>query len=83
MPGNRAPRFWATRSSSGMNVFFEISTNRGRTSFGTLIRAKTSCSTSGSCSLTIRLSERFEMYGKGRPGPTASGVSTGKICSRK
>ena len=26
-------------------------------------------------------SERFEMYGNGRPGPTASGVSTGKICS--
>ena len=26
-------------------------------------------------------SDRFEMYGKGRPGPTASGVSTGKICS--
>ena len=23
------------------------------------------------------------MYGKGRPGPTASGVRTGKICSRK
>ena len=23
------------------------------------------------------------MYGKGRPGPTASGVSTGKICSAK
>ena len=23
------------------------------------------------------------MYGKGRPGPIASGVSTGKMCSRK
>ncbi len=23
------------------------------------------------------------MYGKGRPGPMASGVKTGKICSRK
>ena len=27
---------------------------------------------------TARLSERFEMYGNGRPSPTASGVSTGK-----
>ena len=70
-------------SSSGMNVSFEISTNRGRTSFGTLTRANTSWSRSGSWSRTIRLSDRFEMYGNGRPGPTASGVSTGKICSRK
>ena len=28
-------------------------------------------------------SERLEMYGNGRPRPTASGVRTGKICRRK
>ena len=70
-------------SSSGMNVLGETSTKRGRTSLGTLTRAYTSWSRSGSCSRTIRLSDRFEMYGNGRPGPMASGVRTGKICSRK
>ncbi len=47
--------------SSGMNVFFSISTNRGSTSFGTFTRANTSWSRSGSRSRTIRLSDRFEM----------------------
>ena len=57
--------------------------NRGSTSLGTLTRAKSSVSVTGSRSHTARLSDRFEMYGNGRPGPTASGVSTGKICSWK
>ena len=48
-------------SSSGMNVFLEISTNRGSTSLGTFTRANTSWSRSGSCSRTIRLSDRLEM----------------------
>ena len=83
IPGNSASRWRAITSSSGMNVSLAISTNRGSTSLGTFTRANASWSSSGSCSRTIRLSDRFEMYGNGRPGPTASGVSTGKICSRK
>ncbi len=39
MPGNSASRWLAMICSSGMNVSGEISTNRGRTSFGTLTRA--------------------------------------------
>ena len=50
---------------------------------GTFTRANTSWSRSGSRIRTIRLSDRLEMYGNGRPGPIASGVRTGKISSRK
>ena len=39
MPGNSESRWRAMISSSGMNVFGEISTNRGRTSLGTFTRA--------------------------------------------
>ena len=37
----------------------------------------------GSRISTASESERFEMYGNGCPGSTASGVSTGKICDSK
>ena len=70
-------------SSSGMNVSFSISTKRGSTSFGTFTRAYTSAPLNGSRRCTQRLSDRFEMYGNGRPGPIARGVSAGKMCSPK
>ena len=53
-------------------------TKRGRISVGTFTRAKTVWSVTGSRTRTARLSERLEMYGKGRPGATASGVRAGK-----
>ena len=57
-------------------------TKRG-TLLGTLIRANSSGPPSGSRTTTARLSDRPEMYGNGCAGSTASGVSTGKTCSRK
>ena len=50
--------------------------NRGSPS-GTFTRANRSSPVSGSRANTARLIESGEMYGKGWPGPTASGVSTG------
>ena len=41
--------------------------------------AKRSMDWSGSLTVTARLSDKLEMYGKGCVGSTASGVSTGKI----
>jgi hypothetical protein len=75
----------AITSSSATNVSSSSSsaTNRGSISFGTFTRANVVCCVTGSRSRTARLSDRFEMYGKGRPRPTASGVSTGKIWRRK
>ena len=47
-------------------------------------RARTSrTSVTGSRTITPSDSDRLEMYGNGRPSPTASGVSTGKIWRRK
>ena len=56
--------------------------NRG-SSGGTFTRAKRRSSGVGVARpATPRFSDRFEMYGNGWPGSTASGVSTGKIrCS--
>ena len=42
IPGNSESRCLAMMSSSGMNVSLLISTKRGRTSLGTLTRAKAS-----------------------------------------
>ena len=83
MPGNSLSRLRAITDSREMNVSLPIGTKRGSTSFGTFTRAKVSWPDAGSRTHTARLSERFEMYGKGRPGPTASGVSAGKIWSWK
>ena len=58
-------------------------TKRGSISFGTFTRAKVSWPVTGSRTSTASESERLEMYGNGRPRPTASGVSTGKIWRRK
>ena len=57
-------------------------TNRSR-SGGTFTRAKRIRRSAGSRSQTARLSDRFEMYGNGCPGSTASGVRTGKTRSTK
>ena len=50
--------------------------SRGSTS-GTLTRAKRVSPVEGSRTVTPTDRDRFEMYGNGCPGPTASGVSTG------
>ena len=79
------------RSSSGTSSAPEPSgasteTKRGRISVGTFTRANTVGAPSppaGSRTSTARLRDRFEMYGKGRPGATASGVSAGKIARWK
>lgn len=52
------------------------------TLLGTLIRANSSGPPSFSRTTTARFSDSPEMYGNGCAGSTASGVSTGKICSR-
>ena len=83
MPGNSASRLRAMATSCGTKAPSPRSTNRGSTSRGTFTRANSRVSFTGSRTHTPRLSDRFEMYGNGRPGPTASGVSTGKICSVK
>ena len=68
-------------SSSGTNVVdpSATGTKRGNISFGTFTRANVRRSVTGSRRRTTSESDRLEMYGKGRPTPTASGVSTGKI----
>ncbi len=55
-------------------------TKRG-SSGGTFTRANRSSPLDGSRTTTARFSDRFEMYGNGCAGSTASGVSTGKIGS--
>ena len=62
--------------------FFPTGTNRSKPS-GTFTRAKRSSPVSGSTASTASESESPEMYGNGWPGPTASGVSTGKISRSK
>ena len=84
MPGKSTSRFSAISSSSVTNVRpSPVATNRGSISFGTFTRAKVSTSVIGSRTITPSESDRLEMYGNGRPRPTASGVSTGKIWRRK
>ena len=55
---------------------------RGSTG-GTLMRANRSLALAGSRTVTASDSDRSLMYGNGWDGSTASGVSTGKISSRK
>lgn len=69
--------------SSGTKVPCPMLTKRGSTSLGTFTRANSSTAVTGSRNQTPMLSDRLEMYGKGLPGPTARGVSAGKICSLK
>ena len=83
MPGKSTSRFSAISSSSTTNERpSPTGTKRGSISFGTFTRANVSTSVTGSRTTTPSDSERFEMYGNGRPRPTASGVSTGKIWRR-
>ena len=70
------------RTSSGDSLNRSRGTKRGRIS-GTFTLAKRRSPLSGSAASTARDSERLEMKGKGCPGLTASGVSTGKTDSRK
>ena len=81
MPGNSASRCAAITCSSGTKRELPgTATNRG-SSGGTFTRAKRSSPVLASRTTTARLSDRFEMYGNGCAGSTASGVSTGKIRS--
>ena len=82
IPGKSWPRWAAITCSSGTNRSPSgMTTNRGSRS-GTFTRANRRSPVTGSRRSTARFSERFEMYGNGWPGSTASGVSTGKIrCS--
>ena len=83
MPGKSSSRLAAMTSSSGTKVSAPpAARNRGR-SGGTLTRANACAGPPGSRSHTARLSDRFEMYGNGWPGSTASGVRTGKTRSTK
>ena len=80
MPGKRSGRLLAMRSSSGTKTWPSApstGTKRGSISFGTFTRANVVCDVVGSRTRTARDSDRLEMYGNGRPSPTASGVSTG------
>src|SRR6266540_2346198 len=83
MPGKSWSRCAMTTCSSGTNVEPSASgTKRGRMS-GTLTRANSGRWLAGSRTVTASDSDRLEMYGKGWPGSTASGVSTGKTWSWK
>ena len=66
-------------SSGGAGAGCFSVTKRGRISVGTFTRANTVWPLTGSRTWTARLSERLEIYGNGRPGATARGVSAGKI----
>ncbi len=77
MPGNSESRWAAMTCSSGTKRSPSgIITKRGSAG-GTLTRAMRPSPDAGSCTSTTRLRDRFEMYGNGWPGSTASGVSTG------
>ena len=76
--GKSSGRKWRITLSSGRwTPRLPTGRKRGRSS-GTFTRAKRSSPVFGSRTKRPRLSERPEMYGNGWPGPTASGVSTGK-----
>ena len=79
MPGNSASRCAAITCSSGTKRVRPGSATKRGSSGGTLTRAKRCSPVAGSRTATARLSERFEMYGNGCAGSTASGVSTGKM----
>ena len=67
-------------SSSGTKVVAPSATGtkRGSISLGTLMRANVRVSVTGSRRRIASESDRLEMYGKGRPRPTASGVEHGE-----
>ncbi len=81
IPGKSACRCAAMTCSSATNVRPSSPTGRkrGSISFGTFTRANVRTPVCGSRTRTASDSDRLEMYGNGRPTPTASGVSTGKI----
>ena len=70
----RAARTCARRRAARSAAASPSAPSRARTSARRL---------TGSRTTTPSDSERLEMYGNGRPSPTASGVSTGKIWRRK
>ena len=83
IPGKSAPRLAPITCSRGTKWLARPNgTQRGKL-FGTFTRAKCFAPVSGSQIWTASESERFEMYGNGWPGSTASGVSTGKTCDSK
>ena len=84
MPGNSASRWRAMATSSGTNVPSPMSTKRGSTSLGTFTRANSSrVVRPGRAATRPGSATGWRCTGTAGPGPTASGVSTGKICSLK
>ena len=81
MPGNSASRCAAITCSSGTKRSPSGSATKRGSSGGTLTRAKRRSPVIGSRTTAARFSDRFEMYGNGCAGSTASGVSTGKMRS--
>ena len=83
MPGNSAPRLTPITSSIGTKCSGRPAGTQRGSDFGTFTRAKCSAPVCGSRTRTASDSDRFEMYGNGCPGSTASGVSTGNTCDSK
>ena len=81
MPGNSVSSLAAMSCSSSTKRWASGSSRKRGSSGGTLTRAKRSSPVAESRTVTARFSERFEMYGNGWAGSTASGVSTGKMLS--
>ncbi len=77
MPGNSESRWAEMICSSGTKRSPSGMTTKRGSAGGTLTRAMRPSPETGSSTSTTRFSERFEMYGNGWPGSTASGVSTG------
>ncbi len=83
IPGKSSGRWCASTCSIGTRRPPRPTGRKRGSPSGTLTRAKRSSPVSGSRTKTATLIVSGEMYGKGWPGPTASGVSTGKISLSK
>ena len=79
MPGNSSPRRAAMICSRGTKRSPSGRATKRGSSGGTFTRAKRRSPVRGLRTSTARFSDRLEMWGKGWPGSTASGVSTGKM----
>ena len=77
IPGKSSWRWAAITCSRGTKRSPSGMTMKRGSSGGTFTRANRRSPDFGSRTRTARFSDRLEMYGKGWPGSTASGVSTG------
>ena len=82
IPGKSSAIFAVITCSRGMYLRsspVDVTTNLAKFD-GTLTRAKSSTPVSGFLTITARLSDSPEIYGKGCEGSIANGVKTGNIC---